>query len=77
MIIRAQIFAEDGNSTIAVRGEYTGPSRGRRNEFGVPMEPDYDSSMTVDPVGEDEMGDEVELSAEQIETALEALWEKV
>lgn len=72
MILHAEIILED-DQTGYVTGEYIEPSRGRRDEYGAPLEPDTPSCMAVHSVF-DEEGEEVELTDDLREKAEEALW---
>ena len=73
MIIKATIYDED--TSIVVTGELSPASRGKRDKYGVQMEPDEEASITIlDAV--DEHGTSRILEEKESDRAKEALWER-
>ena len=76
MIVTASIYLDD-DTEIRVEGEYEPACDGGRDEFGVPTEPDVGETLSVLVVGKNIWDEEIELDAEQLQQAREALWEAV
>ena len=75
MTLKITIY-DDSDTAIDVTGEYTPPCKGSRNEYGVPMEPDYEDSMEIlDAVDQD--GTSRNLLPCEESRAMDALWESV
>lgn len=73
--IKASVF-DDSDDLIDVTGEATLPGRGKRDEYGVQMEPDDPASMELlDAV--DSAGNTLNLNAAETQRAIEALWDAV
>lgn len=67
---------DDSDMAVDVTGEYTPPSKGARNKYGVPVEPDLDDSMKIlDAIDED--GNSRNLSSAEQSRAMDALWNAV
>jgi hypothetical protein len=76
MTVSATIIADD-DTEIRVSGEYSPACLGRRDMFGVPIEPDYEGDLDVFGIGTNDLDEEVELDAEQLQRARAALWEEL
>lgn len=75
MILNVTIY-DDTDTEIDVTGEWSAASKGSRNEYGVPMEPDEDATVEIlDAV--DQYGTSRNLTAKESERAKDALWEKI
>ena len=75
MVLKITIY-DDSDTAIYVTGEYTPPCKGSRNEYGVPIDPDYAASMEIlDAVEQD--GTSRNLSKREESLAMDALWESV
>ncbi len=73
-MILTTIIYDDSDQPIDITGEYSPPCKGRRNHYGVPMEPDTEAEMTIlDAVTAD--GDSVNLTKQEQARAIEQLWD--
>jgi hypothetical protein len=73
MILKVTIH-DDSDTAIDVTGEWSAGSKGSRNEYGVPMEPDEDATVEIlDAV--DQYGTSRSLTAQEADRAKDALWE--
>jgi|GEM_PF-4869806 len=73
--INASVF-DDSDDLIEVTGEATLPSRGKRDEYGVQMEPDDPAEMEL-LNAVDSSGNTLNLNPAETQRAIEALWEAV
>lgn len=75
MILKVTIY-DDSDTAIDVTGEWSAASKGSRNEYGVPMEPDDEETITIlDAV--DQYGTSRNLTAKESERAKDAIWEEM
>jgi len=75
MILTTTIY-DDSDMPIDITGEYSPPCRGRRNHYGVQMEPDEDADIVVlDAV--DSSGDSITLTKHQETQAIDLLWVEI
>lgn len=67
---------DDSDTRIEIIGEFFPGMKGRRDEFGVPLEPDDEPDMEIlDAV--DQYGTTRNLSKDEESAAMEALWESL
>lgn len=57
--------------------EVSGPTRGSRNSFGVPMEPDTDGDCEFDAATNTETGEPIDLTDDEIEEATTLAYRKL
>ena len=70
------VIYDDNDAEIRVQGEHSPGSRGSRDKYGAPLEPDTFAEIEVTGAWDDR-GDEYILNADEEEEAVEALWERV
>jgi len=76
MQIETEMYIGDEDELVTVWGDFTPADCGRRDRYGVPLEPDYPPSLTYGGA-EDADGRPIELSTEDEERAVRELWYEV